>query len=452
MLPLLDLRAPAGAAAPPLIERDLRAALAPPAGADDAPLAAVRAIIARVRDGGDAAVRATTRELDGCDLADPAVPAAELDAALASLPAELRAALEFARDQIEAYHRTQVGPAVDGEVGRHERSGVVVRDLVRPVDRVGCYVPGGRAAYPSTVLMTVVPARVAGVREVVLCVPPDREGRVPAITLAAAALAGVDTVYRIGGAQAVAALAHGTETIDPVDVIVGPGNVYVALAKREVAGIVGIEATAGPSEVVVVADASVPPAWVAVDLVAQAEHGPGGSAVLVTWEPDVARAVEAEVAALAETSPRRAEVESTLRTGGRVVLVDGPEQAIDVANAIAPEHLQLMVADPEPLAERVRHAGAVFCGPWSPASVGDYVAGTNHVLPTGRTARFTSALRVDDFRRHVHVVALDEAALRGVAPHVAALAAAEGLDAHAATVLLRAEGAQAPAAPVEAGR
>jgi histidinol dehydrogenase len=432
MVPLLDLRAASGG-----VPRDLRAVLAPPPGADDGPLEAVRAIIARVRDGGDAAVRAATRELDGCDLADPLVPADELAAALAALPAELRAALEFARDQIEAYHRTQVGPTVDGEIGRHERSGIVIRDLVRPVERVGCYVPGGRAAYPSTVLMTVVPARVAGVGEVVLCVPPDREGRVPAVTLAAAALAGVDAVYRIGGAQAVAALAHGTETIRPVDLIVGPGNIYVALAKREVAGTVGIEATAGPSEVVVVADASVPPEWVAVDLVAQAEHGPGGSAVLVTWDPAVATAVADAVDAITAASPRRAEIESTLRTGGRVVLVDGAADALAVANAIAPEHLQLMVAEPEALVEGVRHAGAVFCGPWSPASVGDYVAGTNHVLPTGRTARFTSALRVDDFRRHIHVVGLDEAALRGVAPHVAALAAAEGLDAHADTVLLR---------------
>jgi histidinol dehydrogenase len=331
--------------------------------------------------------------------------------------------------------------------------------------------------------MTAVPARVAGVPEVVLCVPPDRDGRVPPEVLAAAALAGVDEVYRIGGAQAVAAMAYGTATVAPVDVIVGPGNVYVALAKQQVAGVVGIPASfAGPSEVVVVADASAPAAWAAVDVVVQAEHGPGGLAWLVTWDEAVADAVSREVDRLvAESprraeiestlrdggyavlcdgpeqamavadavsrevdrlvaeSPRRAEIESTLRDGGYAVLCDGPEQAMAVANAIAPEHLELIVEDPEALLPLVRHAGAVFLGPYAPASVGDYVAGPSHVLPTFGSARFAGALRVDDFRRHIHVVALDGPTLAKVAPHVAAIAEAEGLAAHALSVRLREE-------------
>ena len=259
-----------------------------------------------------------------------------------------------------------------------------------PVARAGLYVPGGRASYPSTVLMTAIPARVAGVAELALCVPPDRDGAVPPATLAAAALAGVDEVYRVGGAQAIAALAYGTETIRATDVIVGPGNVYVALAKREVAGVVGIESYAGPSEVVVVADATAPPELAAVDLLAQAEHGPGGSAVLITWLEPVADAVADAVEKLLADAPRRAEIEATLSSGGRIVLVDGPDAALAAANAIAPEHLELMTADPEALLGSVRNAGAVFLGPWAPAVVGDYVAGVNHVLPTARTARYAS--------------------------------------------------------------
>jgi histidinol dehydrogenase len=247
----------------------------------------------------------------------------------------------------------------------------------------------------------------------------------------------VDEVYRVGGAQAIAALAYGTETIRPVDVIVGPGNMYVTAAKREVAGIVGIESLAGPSELVVVADDTADPAMVAADLVAQAEHGPDGAAILVTWDEAVADAVDEAVGKLTAEAPRRAEIEATLKSGGRTVLVDAPDVALEAANAIAPEHLELITADPESLVPLVRNAGAVFCGPWSPAVVGDYVAGVNHVLPTARTARFASALRVDTFRKHVHVVTLDQAALARVAPYVQAFAEMEGLDAHGRSVELR---------------
>ena len=364
----------------------------------------MRAILADVRDRGDDAVRDLTERFDGCRLDELRVPAADLQAALEAAAPDFRAALEVAAERIREYHATQLSapePAL-------ARDGVTLRELTVPVGRAGLYVPGGRAAYPSTVLMTAIPAQLAGVRELVLCVPPAADGTVPASTLAAAALVGVTEVYRIGGAQAIAALAYGTETIRPVDVIVGPGNRYVALAKREVAGTVGIDSFAGPSEVVVVADGSVPAPFAAADLLAQAEHGPGGSAVLVTWDPDVADATDAAVDDLLADAPRRAEITSTLATGGRIVLVDDALAALDAVNAIAPEHLELLTADPESLLPLVRNAGAVFLGPWAPAALGDYLAGVNHVLPTARTARFASALRVDTFRKHVHVVEATE--------------------------------------------
>ena len=424
MLHRLDLRGVTG---------DLRSRLPRPEAAKEPPVAAVQAIIADVRARGDAALRELTARFDGAEIDELRVSQAECDAALAEIPPLLREALEAASASILAFHREQVVPEVE-----HERDGIVVRELRRPVDRAGLYVPGGRARYPSTVLMTAVPARVAGVPELVLCVPPDADGTVAAPTLAAAALAGVDEVYRIGGAQAVAAMAYGTESIRPVDVIVGPGNIYVSLAKREVSGEVGVPSSfAGPSEVVVVADDSAPPEYAAIDVIVQAEHGPDGLAWLVTWSEAAADAITAEVARLVAESPRRNEIESTLADGGYAVLVDGPEQAMEVANAIAPEHLELMCEDPESLLPLVRHAGAVFTGPFAPASVGDYLAGPSHVLPTYGSARFAGALRVDDFVKHVHVVSLDEGALARVAPHVAAIAEAEGLAAHAESVRMR---------------
>jgi histidinol dehydrogenase len=388
-----------------------------------------------VRMGGNTALRDLTERFDGCRLESPLVPAPDLDAALAAIDPDVRVALEFARDQILAWHEAQ-----REREAKHERAGVEVRELVLPVDRAGCYVPGGRAAYPSSVLMTAVPARVAGVPEVVVCVPPDRDGRVPAVTLAAAKLAGVDAVYRAGGAQAVAALAYGTETIAPVDVIVGPGNAYVAEAKRQVSGVVGIDSIAGSSELAVVADATVDPILVAADLLAQAEHGPGGAAYLVTWDTDVIDKVATALDVLLASSSRRDDAAATLEKGGYAVLVDGPEQALDATNAIAPEHLQLMCADAEVLVPLVRHAGAVFVGTWASAVIGDYVAGVNHVLPTGGTARFSSALRVSDFQKHVHVVSLDRDAIGRVAPYGVVLAEAEGLDAHAQALRIREEG------------
>jgi histidinol dehydrogenase len=416
----------------------LRGRLPRPAAAVEPPIEEVLAVLAEVRDGGDAALRRLTERFDGVVVDDIRVPPAEVAAALDAIPVAVRDALVVAHGNISAYHQAQVHDQVV-----HANGGITVRELVRPVDRVGCYVPSALAPLISTVLMTAVPAKVAGVEEVALCTAPGPGGAVDQGILAAAALAGVDEVYRIGGPAAIGALAYGTASVRPVDVIVGPGSARVAQAKREVAsrGLVGVpSAFAGPSEVVVIADASVPAAFAAVDVILQAEHGPDGLAWLITWDDAVADAVAAEVVSQVATSPRRAHIESTLAEGGYVVLCDSPEQAMAVANEIAPEHLELLVADPDALLPLVRHAGAVFCGPWAPASVGDYLAGPNHVLPTYGSARFSGALRVDDFRKHIHVVTLDEAALRTVAPHVVALADAEGLAAHADSVRRRIPG------------
>jgi histidinol dehydrogenase len=354
-------------------------------------------------------------------------------AALGRVPPAVREALEVAYGRIFAYHAHEGTPAEDWQA-----DGVTVRHLVRPVARAGCYVPGGRARYPSTVLMCAAPAHVAGVDEVVLCVPPGPDGRVDDATLAAAAVAGVNELYSIGGAQAVAAMAYGTETIRRVDVICGPGNRYVAEAMRQVSGTVGVPAAfAGPSEVVVVAGPDTDPELAAIDIVVQAEHGPDGLAWLVTWSEAVLDAVSAAVGRIVADSPRRAELESTLGSGGRACLVDGPEAALAVANVIAPEHLELLFEDAADYLDLVQSAAAVFLGPWSPASLGDYVAGPNHVLPTNRSARFASALRVDDFRRHIHVVEAERAGLERLAPHVIALADTEGLPAHAESVRIR---------------
>ena len=426
MLTRLDLRGFTG---------DWRARLPRPQAATNLPVEAVRSILAEVRSGGDEAVRAFTEKFDGVRLESLRVPPAEVDAALESIPPLLRESLEDARASILAYHRHQVR-----EDARHERDGIVLRELFRPVDRAGLCVPGGEAPLMSTVLMTAIPARVAGVPEVVLCSPPSAGGTVAPGILAAAALAGVDEVYRIGGAQAVAAMAYGTETIAPVDVIVGPGGLYTSVAKQQVAaqGVVGVPGSfPGPSEVVVVADDTTPVDYAAIDVIVQVEHGPDSVGWLLTWSEEVADRIEAAVARLAAASPRRSVIEANLAANGYSALVDGPEQAMAVANAVAPEHLELMTADPEALLPLVRSAGAVFCGAFAPASVGDYLAGPSHVLPTYGSARFSGALRVDDFVKAIHVVSLDAPTLARVAPHVAAIAEAEGLPAHAQSVRVR---------------
>ncbi|MDQ1370859.1 MAG: histidinol dehydrogenase, partial [Acidimicrobiaceae bacterium] len=428
LLQRLDLRSVAGDPGPHLPHPDV---------AGEGPVAAVREILSQVKAGGDAAVVQLTERFDGVRVeADRLrVPQSHIDAALDSIPSVLRTAFEAARDAIDAYHRTQLHPD-----GRHERDGLEIRDLRLPVSRAGVYVPGGRAPLASTVLMTAVPAKVAGVPQVVLCSPPQRDGEVAQAILAAAAIAGVDEVYRVGGAQAVGAMAYGTETMKAVDVIVGPGNAYVSIAKRQVAteGRVAVtSAFAGPSEVVVIADETTPVDAAAIDVIVQAEHGPDGLAWLVTWSEEAAERISDAVDTLTEKAPRRQEIESTLAKNGYCVLVRDATQALAVANAVAPEHLELMSSDPEALVPHVKNAGAVFLGPFAPASVGDYLAGPSHVLPTDRTARFASGLRVDDFCKHIHVVSLDQQALAQVAPHVVAIAEAEGLAAHAESVRIR---------------
>ena len=395
----------------------------------------VRELIDHVRTGGDPAVRKLTHRFDGVDVPDALVPESDLRAAWESLSPALRSAMETAHQRILEFHRTEAA------VGHtYERDGVTVRSISQPVDRAGVYVPGGLAAYPSTVLMTVLVARAAGVEDIVLCSPPGPDGNLSASVMAAAHLCGVTEVHRVGGVQAVAALAYGTETIRRADVVAGPGNAWVATAKQLVAGDVGVaSAFAGPSEIVVIADGTCPPAAAATDVVLQAEHGPGGRAWLVTWDPACADAVCDAIVQIVDLSPRRDETLATLEADGFVCLVDSPAQAAEVANFVAPEHLQLMCDGAEELLGNIRHAGAVFVGQWAPASVGDYVAGPSHVLPTAGTARFAGALTTEDFTKRMHVVEVSEAGFDRLAPAVAELAEAEGLWAHAASVSRRKE-------------
>ena len=399
-------------------------------------LNSVRSIIADVRERGDASLLEYTQRFDGVSLDSVEVSPDLVKAAWEATSPELRDALSFAADQIRGYHEAQVSDLENVEWGA---DGISVSEIVRPVARAGLYVPGGRGAYPSTVLMTAIPARVAGVDQIVLCVPPAADGSLPQSTLAAAALCEIDAIYSVGGAQAIAAMAYGTESIMAVDVIVGPGNQYVSVAKGEVSGDVGIDSMAGPSELVVIADESTPPEFIALDLMAQAEHGPDGTAVVISWSEEVLEAVNSALSRLVVDAPRRKDIESNFANGGGSVLVRDWEHAVAVSNFIAPEHLELCVNNPEELLKSVTCAGAVFCGPWAPAVVGDYISGANHVLPTGRSARFASALRVDTFRKHIHVVRVERSGLERVAPYVAALTEAEGLFAHGEAVARRVE-------------
>jgi len=420
----IDLRASSAA---------LEEVLPRPTTPSGGPVDAVREILATVRADGDAAVRAYTERFDGVSLDTLVVDGGKIEAAIDRVDPRVREALEMAAERIRAYHEAQMPTEVSVE-----HSGLSVRGLHRAVERAACYVPGGRALYPSTVLMTAIPASVAGVDEIVLCVPPGPDGAVPDVVLAAASIAGVHEVISVGGAQAIAAVAYGTESIRPVDVIVGPGNVFVALAKQEVAGLVGVPSSfAGPSEVVVVADGSVSADYAAVDVILQAEHGPDGLAWFVTWNEEFADEVVNSIERLVAAAPRRAEIEATLQSSGVAVICATIEQAMEVANFIAPEHLELQTADDEALLALVRHAGAVFCGAYAPASIGDYAAGPSHVLPTSGTARFASALTVRDFMKDLHVVRADREGFEALAETVEVLAGAEGLDAHAASIRLR---------------
>jgi len=403
------------------------------AAQDQAVEAAVRAIIADVRARGDAAVLEYTRRFDRVpadSMTALEVPRGALEVALAALSAAQREALQEAAARVRAFHERQRAQSWEFTDAEGTRLG----QRVTPLERVGVYVPGGKAAYPSTVLMNVIPAKVAGVGEIVMT-SPNAEPMV----LAAAALAGVDRAFAIGGAQAVAALAYGTATVPRVDKIVGPGNAYVAAAKRQVFGQVGIDMIAGPSEILVIGDGATPPDWVAMDLLSQAEHDEMAQSILLSPSKEYLDAVDASVAKLLPTLARRAVAEASLAARGALVLTRSLEEACTLADRIAPEHLELSVADPEPLLARLRHAGAIFLGRWSSEAIGDYCAGPNHVLPTAGTARFSSPLGVYDFQKRTSVIGVSASGARTLGKVAQTLAEGEGLQAHARSAAMRFE-------------
>lgn len=402
-------------------------------GIDPEILGVAQRIIDEVRSRGDEAVRDFTRQFDKAELADLRVSDEEIDEAVRLVGDDFNEAIIQAAAGIEDFHRRQVPQSW---FVTHE-GGVMLGQKVTPLRRVGIYVPGGRACYPSSVLMNAIPAVVAGVEEIAMVVPPDADGSVNPFTLAAAAEAGVTEIYRVGGAQAIAALAFGTGSIERVDKITGPGNAYVTAAKKLVMGEVGIDMLAGPSEVLILADDTAEPAFVAIDLMAQAEHDPRAATYLVTTDPSLPDAVEEALEILLEDAPRADIVRRSLTDNGVCVLCPDADVAIDVANLVAPEHLEVMMSEPFELLGDIKNAGAIFLGPWTPESVGDYVAGPNHVLPTGGTARFSSPLSVDDFVKKSSVLSYSFQALEADGRAVMTIAAAEGLDAHAQAVGLR---------------
>jgi histidinol dehydrogenase len=395
---------------------------------------AVAAILADVRGRGDAAVIDCTARFDRLTLtADRLrIDAGTIAAAVASIDPAVLDSLKLAASRIESFHRRQKPE----ELSFRDGAGVRLGARWTAIGAVGIYVPGGTAAYPSSVLMNALPAKVAGVERVVMVVPtPD--GKLNPLVLTAAKVAGVDEIYRIGGAQAVGALAYGTETIRPVDKIVGPGNAFVAAAKRQVFGTVGIDMIAGPSEILVVADSANDPAWIAADLLSQAEHDTSAQSILITDDAGFADAVAAAVEMHLATLPRADIAGASWRDHGAIILVGDLADAVPLVDRLAPEHLELAVADPDALAARIRNAGAIFLGRHTPEAIGDYVAGPNHVLPTARGARFSSGLNLLDFMKRTTLVGCDAASLRAIGPVAVALARAEGFDAHALSVAIR---------------
>jgi histidinol dehydrogenase len=402
--------------------------------------ATVREVLQTVKRQGDKALLHYTQEFDHQTLTPEQlrVSGSELDAAYQQVSKELLDAIRLAAKQIEAFHRQRIPKSWV----QFQEDDVVLGKRYTPVDRAGLYVPGGRAAYPSTVLMNAIPAKVAKVPRIVMTTPPGPEGKVNPAVLVAAQVAGVQEIYRVGGAQAVAALAYGTETIPTVDVITGPGNVYVTLAKKLVYGTVGIDSLAGPSEVLVIADSGANPVYVAVDLLAQAEHDPMAAAILLTTDSALARQVVAEVERQLTNHPRRTLTEKAIAHYGLVVVVESLEAAAKLSNEFAPEHLELEVADPWAMVEKIRHAGAIFLGSSTPEAVGDYLAGPNHTLPTSGAARYASALGVETFLKHSSLIQYSPTALQKVADAVNILATAEGLPSHGDSVRLRTETSQ----------
>ncbi len=395
---------------------------------------AVQEIIADVAGRGDAALVDYSRKFDRVDLAAAgiSVSAKEIAAARTAAAPQALAALRFAHRRIREFHERQRPQ----DLSFTDALGVELGWRWQAIEAVGLYVPGGTASYPSSVLMNAVPAKVAGVSRLVMVVPAP-SGHIDPLVLAAAELAGVDEIYRIGGAQAIAALAYGTASIAPVDKIVGPGNAYVAAAKRRVFGKVGIDMIAGPSEVLIIADSSADPAWIAADLLAQAEHDKAAQSILVTDNAELASAVETSLEEQLARLPRRDIASASWRDFGAIILVGAIADALPLADAIAPEHLEIIADGAEDLARRIRNAGAIFIGAYTPEAIGDYVAGSNHVLPTARSARFSSGLGVLDFLKRISVLKCSAASLAALGPSAVALGNAEGLDAHARSVALR---------------
>ncbi|MBK4728568.1 histidinol dehydrogenase [Oxynema sp. CENA135] len=399
--------------------------------------ATVREVIQAVQRQGDRALLHYTSEFDGQTLKpeELRVSGSELDAAYQQVSKELLDAIRLARVQVEAFHRQRV-PKSWVQFGENE---VVLGKRYTPVDRAGLYVPGGRAAYPSTVLMNAIPAKVAGVPRIVMCTPPGPDKTLNPAVLVAAQEAGVTEIYRVGGAQAIAALAYGTQTIPNVHVITGPGNIYVTLAKKLVYGTVGIDSLAGPSEVLVIADSQANPVHVAADLLAQAEHDPLAAAILITPDGNLAKQVVAEVENQLAEHPRRTLTEKAIAHYGVAIVVESLEVAAELSNEFAPEHLELEIAEPWDLLPQIRHAGAIFLGNSTPEAVGDYLAGPNHTLPTSGAARYASALSVEVFMKHSSLIQYSPKALQKVAGAIEVLAQAEGLPSHAESVRLRRE-------------
>ena len=411
----------------------LMAVLAFEASEDDAIERAVAGILADVKARGDAAVLDYTNKFDRLSAEHMAVleiPQAELQAALASLAPARRSALQAAADRVRSYHERQKRECGSDGFTFTEADGTVLGQKVTPLDRVGIYVPGGKAAYPSSVLMNAIPAKVAGVAEIIMVVPTPDGVKNP-LVLAAAAIAGVDRVFTIGGAQAVAALAYGTATVPQVDKIVGPGNAYVAAAKRRVFGTVGIDMIAGPSEILVIADGSTDPDWIAMDLFSQAEHDELAQSILLCPDAGYLSQVQASINALIETMPRKEVIRTSLTNRGALVKVRDMEEACSIANMIAAEHLEISAENPQQWADKIRHAGAMFLGRYSSESLGDYCAGPNHVLPTSRTARFSSPLGVYDFQKRSSIIYVSQAGAQTLGKVAAELAYGEGLQAHA---------------------
>lgn len=413
----------------------LGALLAFEAAQDEGIERTVIGILADVKARGDAAVVEYTNRFDrlsASGMVDLELSRGELQAALDSLPAAQRQALEAAASRIRNYHEKQKGEGWSYT----EADGTLLGQMITPLDRVGLYVPGGKAAYPSSVLMNAIPAKVAGVGELIMVVPTPG-GEKNALVMAAAALAGVDRVFTIGGAQAVAALAYGTETIPQVDKVVGPGNAYVACAKRRVFGIVGIDMVAGPSEILVIADGSADPDWVAMDLFSQAEHDELAQSILICPDAAYVERVQASIEKLLPTMPRQAIIRTALENRGALVVVKDLDEACAIANRVAPEHLELSLADPDPWVAKIRHAGAIFIGHYTSESLGDYCAGPNHVLPTSGSARFSSPLGVYDFQKRTSLIKVSRAGAQTLGRIASTLAHGEGLPAHAKSAELR---------------